>query len=191
MFTKICYIKDVNNDTWQWWEDTWTHLQVIWSQPYLKYSFPSYLSPGIHSDKHFIELCSLDKMLWAWIIFSKVLVSLSKISYWNKKNEWKMQTGTSLLTNFRSESASMNGIVLFWKEMDPTHYGQQASFCSVISKLLRRGCWFFFSLAKCFPCCQADRQWKPACRKHEILASVRTPKSPWRFWQRERWVHRQ
>lgn len=72
---------------------------------------------------------------------------------------------------------------LFWNELYPMHYGRQASVCSVISKLSRRGCWVFIPL--CFPRCQADRQWKPACRKHEILASARTPKSPWRFWQRE------
>lgn len=44
----------------------------------------------------------------------------------------------------------------------------------------------FFPLPKCFPQCQADRQGEPAGRKHETLASVRTPKSPWRFWHRER-----
>lgn len=60
------------------------------------------------------------------------------------------------------------------------------SLCSIVSKLSRGGCCLFVLQPKCFPHCQADRQQKPACLKHEIVASARTPKSPWRFWKRVR-----
>lgn len=105
-------------------------------------------------------------MILAWVILSKVVVCISEIlvlcsrfCHIKKKNKWKMQTVTYLLTNLRSVSKSINAIVPFWNEMCPMHYGRQASLCSIISKLSRRGCCFFFPLLSTLP----DRQTVKAC----------------------------
>lgn len=113
------------------------------------------------SDSHFIALYTVDKWFWTGLCFEKF--------WWNsclvfvfatlkRRTSGKCKQAPTLLTHLRSESESMNGIVAFGNEMYLL-YGQQASLCSIISKLSRKGCCLFvFFLPKCFPRCQADSQ---------------------------------
>lgn len=160
--------------------------------PAIEYSCPSHLPPCLRSGWRFIE-----------VVFSlgKNGPDCTSKGCWSLRNSsskrWtggKCKQALFLLANLGSESKSISGIVPFGMRRSQCIRDRERGLCSVICKLSRRGCWFLFlppPPSKFFPCCQAYRQWKPACRKLEILASVRTSKSSWRFWQRERRVHRQ
>lgn len=104
-----------------------------------------------------------------------------------KRNEWKMQTGTYFAPSFKIREANQcAALSLFGMRCIFCMDSEQAFVASLASCQEEDAVCLFFFQPECFPRCQADRQQKPACLKHEIVASARTPKSPWRFWKRVR-----
>ncbi len=110
----------------------------------------TYFPFSLHSDGHFLELYSVTEPVLVWSLLKKVLVSSSEILVFffafatsKRRASGKRKQAPILLPNLRLESKSIKSFVPFWNEMYLMHYEHQASLCSVISKLSRRGCWFF------------------------------------------------